>query len=200
MQTLKRWLTTVGLILGALLGYQVQRPPILETPAPTSQTSPTPAPTVSPSNDVANVVIGQMKNADVSQQEQIVIAAGYVRQVLTSDCLELGILKTIFTETNGLTNGQIYHKFIDTKHTLNYSFFYGSRWQNYMSKTVGYDIGDGVVYMNSFYVKDAKTIMSLTFHELAHGLDFRHDGTKATSVPYKMNEISEACLAVIQGK
>lgn len=202
MRKIKTWLTGIALLIGSLFGYQIQRAPVLEHVPPTSQTSPSPTPAVTTS-DSYDVELGTVKNADLKQQEQIKIAIGYMKQVLSSDCFEDRILTGEFTETNGLTNEQILNIVHSRVFTINFEFFYGTRMQNYVYKTMGYDIGDGVVYMNSFYVEDAKTIMSLAMHEaLGHGLGFSHRvrGQEYSSFPYKLNEISEACLAVIKGE
>lgn len=199
MSKIKSWFVGLALLIGSMFGYQVQRAPVLEHVPPTSQTSPSPTPAVTTS-DLYDVELGTVKNADLKQQEQIKIAIGYMKQVLASDCFEDRILTGKFTETNGLTNEQILNIVHSRVFTINFEFFYGTRMQNYVYKTMGYDIGDGVVYMNSFYVEDAKTIMSLAMHEaLGHGLGFTDEGYKYTSFPYKLNEISEACLAVIMG-
>lgn len=195
MNRLKRWFASIGIFFGTLFGYQYARPPVLETPTTI------PAPSPSPSHDepthYPEMVLDEVRNATPEQAELARKAVILGEAILKNDCFEMQILKAKFTETNDLTNGQIYHLYIGTKLHVKVEFFYGTFMQNYVYKTMGYDVGDGVVYANSFYIDTPELLVSLIFHEKAHDLGFHHYGVMDTSAPYTMNRISEACLAVV---
>ena len=71
--------------------------------------------------------------------------------------------------------------------------FDGSYMQNYVYRTVGYDIGDGTVYMNRHFVDSSSIAASNILHEIAHELGFHHDQVKATSIPYGLNNAWDLC-------
>jgi hypothetical protein len=104
------------------------------------------------------------------------------------------VLEAKFTETNGLTNDEIYNKLSEHVNLVKVSFFNGSFRQNYIWKTVGLDVGDGVVYVNRHFVTNEKALASLILHETCHKLGFSHFHYKPTSVPYVMNDIIEECM------
>jgi hypothetical protein len=121
-------------------------------------------------------------------------------QVLNKGCklakFKALVLQAKFTETNGLTNQQIYNKLMEHVNLVKVSFFNGSFRQNYIWKTVGLDVGDGVVYVNRHFVTNEKALASLILHETCHKLGFSHliKGGKYTSIPYTCNRIIEEVM------
>lgn len=196
MNRIKNWFARIGILLGSIFGVQYVRPPVMDTTIPVSTPAPSPVPAAI---EGPTYQLGTIKGATEEEKKLIIEAVNLDNIVVSDTCTEQSILKAEFTETNDLTNGQILKSITRDKYVLNFEFFDGTYMQNYVYKTMGYDVGDGVVYMNRFYVHDAKTIMSLSLHEGAHGKGFHHYNKWVwSSVPYKMNSISESCIAVIE--
>lgn len=211
MRFLKKKIVAAWLgILSAIGVGQYSRPPVMDDVKPPIEITaePTPAPVVvipEPASQVPieikrpRIEIKSIRGA--TAQEIVMIEKGFemANLVLASDWFKGRVLSAVFTETNGLTNQQIYDKLASDPIRVDVEMFTGTRWQNYVSKTMGYDIGDGVVYMNRFYVEDAETVGSLSTHEgEGHGQNFRHDFVKATSVPYQWNDLIEEGYKVLK--
>lgn len=207
---IKQWLAVVAASLG--IGYQVQRPPVMETTPPpilsTERPSPTPAvvPVVVATPPPAQVnpsvqkkpkmILGKITGATDDEVKMIRQAIDNANKIMASDCFMNRILEAKFTETNKLSNSQIWNLLSEKPIKIGAEMYDGSWKENYVWKTMGYDIGDGVVYMNRFFVEDALTISSLSTHEAeGHGQGFRHDNEDAmeTTVPYKLNDFIESC-------
>lgn len=174
------------------LGIQYARPPVMETtpevPAPMTIKYP-PVKT----NGRPSVSAGNITNASEANYAIYKEAVAKANAVAQSDCFRDFIFKAKFTETNDLTNQQIYEKFSEYDTVANVEFFYGTWKQNYVYKTQGIDIGDGVVYANTFFISTADDLASLILHEAAHQRGHVHNGVKSTSVPYSMNLAYSAC-------
>lgn len=187
--------------IAALLGIQIYREPDLDETKPPVEVSldatPTPFPsdTTSPITDGKPIMeLGEIKGAINREDELIRDAIAYANHAMQTECFREMLLSAVLTETNGLDASQIYDLFTSKKVRINVTMFYGSYMQNYVYKTMGYDIGDGVVYANRFFVQDPATLGSLIIHEAqGHGQGFHHDGKKETSVPYTLNKIFEEC-------
>ena len=208
MKKIKNWFHGTWISLTMALGVQYVRPPVMDDVKPPieAQASPTPTPIeVQPPTQV-QAKVPQMKIKFIrgaTDEEIIFIRKGIddANKVLASDWFKVQVLKASFTETNGLTNGQIYNKLAERPIEVGIEMFYGSWKQNYIYKTMGYDIGDGVVYMNRFYVDTAPVVGSLSTHEgEGHGQGFHHYGVFATSVPYTWNDIIEEGYKVLRIK
>lgn len=206
----------------SLLGvYQYQRPPTLDhNPTPTeiadtiSQASPTPSPVASSTpiptpapvalSGKPQMVLTQIKGATDAEIVQIKKGVELANAVLASDWFKTKVLAENFTETNiwdsdvELSNEQIYNHIAEKPIQVAVQMFYGTWRQNYIYKTMGYDIGDGVTYMNRFYVSTAPVMGSLQTHEAeGHGQGFHHYGVFATSIPYKWNDLIEEGYKVL---
>lgn len=163
-------------------------------PAPYPPVSqPTPVPPTSEEPSQSNVEIGEIIAADENERQMCLSAIIGVRDILASPFFKEEVLAAKFTNTGGLTNEQIYEKYIKSKLVVNIAMFYGTYAQNHWYKTVGYDVEtDDFVHANRFFVYEVIVLMSLIVHELAHALGFHHESsTEYSSVPYKMNEITE---------
>lgn len=197
MTKLKRWFATAAFTIAGLFGYQVARPPVLEDRTPpivVVQPSPTPF-----DMNRAGLVLGKVTNQNGARvtPEQLAIARKSIEkdnQVIVSDCFSDNVFNGHFEETNGLTNGQIFNLIASREIVINIEFFYGSFAQNYIYKTQGYDVGDGTVYANTFYIKDEKDLGSLNLHETGHRLGFHHYSNKNNSIPYQFNNFFDECV------
>lgn len=175
----------------------------VSVPVPVPQPeAPEPLPTtpvVSDSSGVsANgmVQIGDIISLNEQERQMCVGAIIIVRDILASAFFKEEILAASFTNTNGMTNLQIYNKYIYSKLIVNIHMFYGSWYQNHVARTIGYDTpGDEYVNANRYFVQDSVTLASLVMHETAHALGWSHaSSTEYTSVPYMMNKISETVM------
>lgn len=147
------------------------------------------------SSGFINFTFGETKNATDSEKIMIAVAFSYLRAVVLSSDFKEEVMKAKFTNTNGLSNEQIYKLYIETPFVVNVHMFSGSYWQNKVYHTVGYEAGDGYVHANRAFVWSAYVMCSLMLHELSHTLGFHHDSsTEYTSIPYKMNDIAERLM------
>ena len=143
----------------------------------------------------AGFVLGQTEGLIVGELPMIMDAIKKVNTVVKSTVFRNEMIASRFTETEGLTNQEIYDKFTKSKITVNVSMFTGSWRQNHVYRTVGFDDeGDDFVHANRYFVDDSSTLASLILHEIAHSLGFSHSSsTDYTSVPYMMNSIYDTC-------
>jgi hypothetical protein len=215
MSRLKRWFLGTVLGISAATGIQVSRPPTMDTTSTPAQVSTVmatqsqPGPVAALSNTPAPITLGhpsmiqgQTSGATADELDMLVTATNEANQVLASDCFKQNMLSFNFTERNIwdttaplLTNQQIYDLQSQKPITFGVNIFSGSFAQNYIYKTMGYDIGDGVVYMNRHFANTPEIMGSLMIHEAeGHGNGFHHYQVFATSVPYKMNDFFTLCL------
>ena len=156
-----------------------------------------PEPIKNPPSDVGSgfpdISVGEVRNATDNEMKMIGKAIVFNRMVVYSPEFKEAVLAAEFTETNGLTNLQIWEKFTTGSIKVNIEMFTGSFTQNRIYKTVGYDLpGDDFTYINRYFVQDEITMGSLILHELSHALGFSHyNKYTQTSVPYTMNHIFE---------
>jgi len=157
---------------------------VVALPPPVTNYSPTPT-----------VTLGQVRGATDLEITMISQATKLLQGALKTAKFKELVLSTSFTETNNLTNEEIYEKLCANVLVVNVVMFTGSFRQNHIWRTVGLDTkGDDFVYANRYFVQDAKVLASLILHEMCHGLGFGHYGEKSTSVPYRMNDIIEECM------
>ena len=117
-----------------------------------------------------------------------------LNSVLSSDCFSKAVYASNFTENLGLKPDQIYAQLKSNIPTVNVVVFDGTFYQNHISKTIGYEVEPGTVYVNRYYVQSAYEFADNLIHEgEGHSQGFRHDGVKSTSEPYGMNDIFESC-------
>jgi|GEM_PF-6970322 len=194
MNKIKSW------ILGALAAigiFQYSRPPVMIDQTITPQTSHVSV----PSDGKPEVILIEdgIKGATDAEKKVVVQSVQETNQIDRSDCFKNKILGAKFTETNGLTNQQVYDVLATHPVSIKVEIFNGSFMQNYVYKTMGYDIGDGTVYVNRFFVKTAKQMRSLINHEAeGHQQGFHHNGVKSTSVPYQFNDFTDECGAELE--
>lgn len=171
-----------------------QPAPVEQVPAPAPiEQAPPPEPVNIP--ETSNITIGDITGATNGEKQMIITAIGYLHQVFDSKEFKDAVLAAKFTNTNGLSNKQIYKLIMTTKMVVNVDYFYGNWKQNHVWHTMGYeDPNDDYVHANKYFITDAITMMSLIGHELMHEpLGFHHDSaSEYSSVPYTMNAITES--------
>ena len=183
------------------LGIQVARPPIIENKVPTPIVEPTHSPSLPAiTGNRPRLILGEITGATDKEKVMVAQAVSNDSHILASDCFKNKVLSAKFTETNGLTNEQIYATFAENVIVVNVEMFTGNFRQNYIYKTVGVDIGDGVVYANRFFANTVEVLQSLIPHEVAHGKHFHHYDVKRTSVPYQFNDFVEECSKELNKK
>jgi len=201
MKKIKNWFHGAWISLTMALGVQYARPPVMEEvhppQAPIVEATPAPisTPIVLPSsNNVPQMILKRVTGATSEELQMIKKGFEQANIVLASECFHLKVIKGKYTEDNGQSPGQIWNHISKAPIEVNAEMFYGTWKQNYIYKTMGYDIGDGVVYMNRFYVDKPFTVMSLSTHEgEGHGQGYHHYYVKSTSIPYQWNDFMEDC-------
>lgn len=195
MNKLKRWSIAAWLTILSALGIQYQRPATLEHVKPVV-VNPTPTPIANKTGKPV-IRVGTV-TSKASEKEMIKLGFEYAGIIAASECFKDRVLNAKFTENKVLSNQQIYNLFSSKEVVTDFSMFDGSFMQNYVWKTQGLDVGDGVVYANRFYIQNAIDVGDLILHEaLGHGMGFSHKGVKATSVPYQLNNFYRECLTVL---
>lgn len=196
-QKLKHKIAVAFLALASALGIQVHRPPVIEHQAPVTLPAVV-TPVQTAHSSVPKITLGPVTNEDGSPATpaQMAMATKSVEEaneLLRSESFRRKVLDGKFTETNGLTNSQIYDILVARPITIGIQFFYGSRMQNYVWKTMGIDKGDGIVYANTFYIDTPELLGSLYMHEgEGHGQNFHHYDIAETSVPYQFNDFFDS--------
>ncbi len=128
--------------------------------------------------------------------EPAMIAAGVAlaNATMKTACFRDFVLAAKWTETEGLTQAQIWQKLCSGPVSVNVEMYLGSAYQNYVTKTIGYEDEPGELHMNRFFVDTAYEVASNIIHEAeGHTQGFSHYGVKSTSVPYGLNDAFEAC-------
>lgn len=188
MKTLKSKI--LALLAGVGVAYQVSRPPEMETHDKVIEIDKSPT----FYGNKPEVLLTGTINAKPEEVKLINEAIKLSNTVMATECFRNAILDGKFTETNGLTNTQIYDLIASKKMSVKVQMFTGNFYQNYIAKTMGIDKGNGIVYINRFFVKDADEMASLILHEAeGHGQGFHHYDVKSTSVPYSLNSIYDKC-------
>lgn len=200
MSRIKKWFVGAWMTVASALGIQYVRPPIIEHIDPPVVTStPTPSATpVLPVSSYPQITEGKIVNATDFESALIKESIRRDQAVLASDCAKTEVLSSTYTTTTD-TPEMIWTKLLKNPKQINVTMFYGSWLQNYGYKTVGIDKGDGIVYANRFYVKDADTLGSLNLHEgEGHGQGYTHESAlDSSSQPYTMNRVYEKCAKVL---
>lgn len=201
MNRFKRWVVVTWATVASALGIQYKRPPVIEHRDPIVQASPTPAsstptpmPPARPIDGVPSMALDKLKGAYGTEIDMVKRSFAEANDIMKTPCFMNKILGADFTEDNGLTNQQIYNLLASGVKKVNAEMYDGSWWENYVYKTMGYDIGDGTVYMNRFYADTTAIVRSLITHEgEGHGNGFHHYQAHSTSVPYQLNDFIEDC-------
>ena len=116
---------------------------------------------------------------------------------MKTSCFHDFVLSASWTETNGLTQPQIWDKLCSGTITVDVDMYLGTWYENHVSKTIGYENEPGTVHMNRYFVDSAYMVADNLIHEgEGHSQGFTHYGVKATSVPYGLNDAFEACSPV----
>jgi len=148
---------------------------------------------IPPTTGATRIVLGNVK-ALYDEAEKVKIGAENVTKVVATECFKVQTLGAKFTETNNLTNQQIYDLVSTAQVTIDVEMYMGSWYANHISKTVGYEDEPGKVYMNRYFVYTSYNMGSTLLHEaMGHSLGFTHNGVKSTSVPYKFNDFFDLC-------
>lgn len=147
-------------------------------------------------------------NFSSSQQDKIYQAAALVRQVVATEEFREAIMnftydgQKAFVDNGGLTNAQIYQRFLEGAEKLSPSRNNAMDVQIELyyedSRTIGYTKPDSKkIWMNTKYFNNysaAQVAGNLT-HEWVHKLGFGHDSTytesRSSSVPYALGYLME---------
>lgn len=175
-------------ILAALTLASCTTVPVVNEPVVTPTSTPA---AVSPS-DSGKIVLGKITALD-SEIPMIKQAAVNANKIIASSCFKKHVMAGSFTESNNLSNKQIYDLVTTTTVKVDVEMYMGSWYVNHVYKTVGYENEPGKVYMNRYFVGNSVMAGSNLLHECAHSLGFSHYNVKATSIPYKFNDFYDEC-------
>lgn len=140
------------------------------------------------------LVVGTITGAETAELTMIADGVALANATMKTACFHDYVLSASWTETLGLTQSQIYDKLCSGPITVDVDMYTGSWYENHVTHTVGYENEPGTVHMNRYYVDTAYMVADNLIHEgEGHSQGFRHDGVKATSVPYGLNAAFEAC-------
>jgi hypothetical protein len=167
-------------------------------PSVTPSVSPEPSPSASPSPQELEIRASSTNGFTDSEVTDLNIAMAMMQVIMNGKCFHDGLLAAQMTETLGLTNQEILDRILSgatwwkgPDHIMELELvMYYSKY----SRTMGYvNTDDPNIYINYKYYTDPETIGSLLAHEYSHQEGFTHYGTLATSVPYTINKVFEAC-------
>lgn len=193
MNLFKKWLIISGAAVAGLFGCQLFKAPTIK-PAPiVTAITPSPTPTTKKPTDAPIIGLGAITGASLDENAWITYAVQMANRVLSSDCFENQVNISKYTETNGLTNAQIYNVLTADPLTIKVDVFKGSWVDDYWNRKEGYELEPGTVHINRHFMSGPKFIASLILHEVAHVKGFTHYGVKSTSVPYGQNEVWDVC-------
>lgn len=194
MNRFKRWVVVAWMGVASALGIQYKRAPVIEHRAPAVEVPVTVTPPQEAPSTLPVIELQNLKGAYGTEIEMVKRSFVEANDIMATECFKTKVLDEDFTETQDMDNIQIYALLAMAPKKVNAEMYDGSWWENYMSKTMGYDVGDGTVYMNRFYADTTAIVRALIVHEgEGHGNGFRHDGTKSTSVPYKLGDFMDDC-------
>lgn len=165
------------------------------------QETPAPVPSAIPSQGYPQIHVVKITNAIGSELQIIQDGEKLVNKVMQSDCFKTQVLSQTYTESLSLSPSGIY-AWLSSRIVEVYVDMYTGSWAaNHVYHTIGYENEPGVVHMNRYFVKTAYMVADNLIHEgEGHSQGFSHYGIKATSVPYRMNQIFEACAGEMAGK
>jgi hypothetical protein len=136
----------------------------------------------------------------VPELEVVSQAEALLAKVMDSDSFRDKVLAADFTETNGMTNQEIYdcllegnHYFCQPSGTIRLNLV---MYMEPHSRVIGYTYLESITtYINRKFFATPVSIASNLIHEYSHILGFTHRGNWSTSIPYTLNRIFEACCA-----
>ncbi len=212
MGRLKRWLGGTLAGIAALVGLHKVQPVSYETGTPPKESSlEMSLPSATPAmQGIPSIQVGNIEALPVDV-EKIQKGFEYANKVLATECAHQFVIQSHFTENyqydaNGkhgleLTGGQIWNILANQPVKVNVVMFTGTRYQNYISKTIGYEDEPGTVYMNRYFVETAYDVADNLLHEgEGHSQGFSHYITShgwptSTNEPYGINAMFEKCAA-----
>lgn len=166
--------------------------PVAITPSP----SPVVSPSALPSINTPQVTVGTITGATPAEMQMIAEGVKLANDKLASECFKQWVNAAHYTETNGMTQAEIWALMSTHLVSADVEMYTGSYKANHVWRTIGYenDPYDGVVHMNRYFVNSAYMVADNLVHEIeGHSQGFHHYGTKATSDPYGMNYAYEGC-------
>lgn len=144
-----------------------------------------------------SLAVAKITGATAAEIPMIAEGVALANETMKTPCFKQFVLSAKWTETNGLTQAQIWDKLCSGPVTIDVDMFLGTWYQNNISKTIGYEDEPGLVHMNRYFVDTAYMVADNLIHEAeGHSQGFSHYGVKATSVPYGLNDAFEACSPV----
>lgn len=157
---------------------------------------------VTVSNRELKFEIHGLNNFTKRQKKKFMEAMTKGKKVLNSQQFKDGILAMYFTETNGLSNMQIYNLICSGKDLYNEEDDYDidvlvTMYTKKYSGTIGYTFpSTWKTWINSkfFNVFEIWEIFGNVFHEALHNFGFGHKQAKKTSVPYLIGYLARDLL------
>ena len=145
----------------------------------------------------ASVSFTNFQSADIDKVQQ---ALSFIQKIVRTTEFRDRVLNHTyqgvkqFVDSNGLTNEQIYEKFLDGKETLlpvidNQMDLQLELYANYSTSTVGYTYANTTkIWMNRKYFDayDPEEVARNVFHEWTHKLGFGHDSSSTSRRPYSV--------------
>jgi hypothetical protein len=143
------------------------------------------------------LVVNAITGATPAEVTMIGDGVALANATMKTACFKSFVLAASWTETEGLSQAQIYDKLASGPIAVDADMYTGSWYQNNVSRTVGYENEPGTVHMNRYFVDSAYMVADNLIHEAeGHSQGFSHFQVKATSVPYGLNAAFEACSPV----
>lgn len=152
-------------------------------------------PVIIDAHPTPKVILGTV-DATGSEIKKIKEGIELLNRAMSTASFKQKVLAAKFTETNDLSNQQIYDHLCANPITINVSVYTGSYVDNHFNHTIGYEDEPGTVHINRYFVFSAYEFADNIIHEAeGHSQGFSHYGVMATSVPYVLNDIFEECCA-----
>lgn len=143
------------------------------------------------------LAVNQITGATPDELLMIADGVSLANQTMATDCFRSFVMAASWTETNGLTQAQIWDLLCSNPVTVDLEMYTGSWYDNHVTHTVGYENEPGVVHANRYFVDTAYMVADNLIHEAeGHSQGFSHYGVKETSVPYGLNLAFETCSPV----
>lgn len=185
----------VGLAMSLFPGCIRHLPGPVPSPTPIVE----PLPSITPAQNKVPSIKYEPITAYDSEKSFIKAGETQANAVLASDCFKSQVMSAKFIENKGMTNAQIFKKFLDASpFKVGIKMFTGG-WYEKINHTVAYE--GNPIRMNRNYVSSAAYVGGTSLHEaFGHGLDFRHDTDHSYSsrtIPYTLNRIFDYCSKVL---